>query len=91
MTMNKLEVFFDYICPFCLKGHGYLKELHPRYPEIEIAWRPCEAHPRPESYGPHSDLCIRGMFLRLSMAPIFGSITKGCLRRLQRTDLISLT
>jgi len=63
--MHKLEVFFDYACPFCLRGHEYLKELHPRYPEIEIVWRPCEAHPRPERYGPHSDLCMQGMFFAL--------------------------
>ena len=60
--MWKLEVFFDYACPFCLKGHRYLAELRPLYPQIEIVWRPCEAHPRPERYGPHSDLCIQGMF-----------------------------
>lgn len=60
--MNQLEVFFDYACPFCLKGHRVLAELHPLYPQIEILWRPCEAHPRPERYGLHSDLCIQGMF-----------------------------
>ena len=63
--MRKLEVFFDYSCPFCLKGHEYLKELLPRYTDIEIVWRPCEAHPRPENYGLHSDLCIQGMFYAL--------------------------
>ena len=60
--MRKLEVFFDYICPFCLKGHGYLRELLLQYPDIEVVWRPCEAHPRPEQYGRHSDLCIQGLF-----------------------------
>jgi predicted DsbA family dithiol-disulfide isomerase len=60
--MNQLEVFFDYTCPFCLKGHQYLMELLPRYPKVDILWRPCEAHPRPEQYGLHSDLCIQGMF-----------------------------
>jgi Predicted dithiol-disulfide isomerase involved in polyketide biosynthesis len=60
--MHKLEVFFDYACPYCLRGHEYLKELAPKYPQIEIVWRPCESHPRPERYGVHSDLCIRGMF-----------------------------
>ena len=63
--MNRLEVFFDYACPFCLKGHTYLKDLYPEYPDIEIVWRPCEAHPRPESYGFHSDLCIQGMYFAL--------------------------
>jgi len=61
--MKKLEVFFDYACPFCLKGYNSLTELLPGYPDIEVVWRPCEAHPRPEkSYGKYSDLCIRGMF-----------------------------
>jgi len=60
--MRELEVFFDYICPFCLKGHEYLKELLPKYPDIAVIWRPCEAHPRPERYGIHSDLCIQGLF-----------------------------
>ena len=60
--MRKLEVFFDYICPFCLKGYEYLRELLPQYPDVEIVWRPCEAHPRPERHGRHSDLCIQGLF-----------------------------
>jgi AraC-like DNA-binding protein len=50
-----------------LKGtFEYLKELHTLYPQIEIVWRPCEAHPRPERYGPHSDLIIQGMFFALA-------------------------
>ena len=60
--MRELEVFFDYACPYCLKGHGYLKELLPGYPDVEVVWRPCEAHPRPERYGKHSDLCIQGYY-----------------------------
>ena len=60
--MRKLEVFFDYVCPFCLKGHEYLRELLPKHTDIEVVWRPCEAHPRPERYGRHSDLCIQGLF-----------------------------
>ncbi|MDR1532170.1 MAG: DsbA family protein [Clostridiales bacterium] len=58
--MNKLEVFFDYTCPYCLRGHNYLCALLPQHPGIEVVWRPCEAHPRPEG-GKHSDLCIQGM------------------------------
>lgn len=60
--MPKMEVFFDYSCPYCLIGHEYLAELIGSYPEIEIDWQPCEAHPRPENYRPHSDLCIQAMF-----------------------------
>lgn len=62
--MRKLEVFFDYTCPYCLMGHKKLAELLPQHPDIEVVWRPCEAHPRPEQ-GKHSDLCIKGMFFAL--------------------------
>jgi predicted DsbA family dithiol-disulfide isomerase len=59
---QELHVFFDYICPYCLKAHKYLKELIPEYPAVTIVWHPCESHPRPDRYGPHSDLCIQGYF-----------------------------
>ena len=63
--MPKLEVFFDYACPYCLRGHESLLALLPQYPQVEIEWFPCEAHPRPGRYGPHSDLCARGMYFAL--------------------------
>lgn len=59
MTM---ELFFDYACPFCFKGHQNLLELKDKYPQLEIIWRPCEAHPRPETSAIHSDLAIQGMY-----------------------------
>lgn len=59
---HKLDVFFDYICPYCFRAHKYLAELIPDYPEVEVIWHPCESHPRPERFGPHSDLCIQGYF-----------------------------
>ena len=58
--MNKLEVFFDYACPYCMRAHELLAALPLDF--SDIAWCPCEAHPRPERYGIHSDLAIRGMF-----------------------------
>lgn len=66
----KLEIFFDYLCPFCEMGHSYWCELLPRHPEIEPVWRPCEAHPRAEEPGGrHSDLAIQGaLFVRESGA-----------------------
>ncbi len=57
-----LEVIFDYACPYCYKAHAYLKELRKAYPELQVRFVPCEAHPRPEHYGMHSDLCVMGMF-----------------------------
>ena len=59
--MKKLEVFFDYACPYCLTGHEYLVELLPKHTDIEVVWRSCEAHPRPEVYGKYSDLCVQGL------------------------------
>jgi predicted DsbA family dithiol-disulfide isomerase len=58
----KLEVFFDYTCPYCLRGHENLMAVRKENPALEIEWRPCEAHPRPEDWPPHSDIAIRGMF-----------------------------
>ena len=59
---RELHVFFDYICPYCLKAHEHLMELIPGYPDAAVVWHPCESHPRPDRYGPHSDLCIQGYF-----------------------------
>ncbi len=60
----KLEIYFDYLCEFCEKGHRYWTELLPKFPQIVPVWRPCEAHPR--AYEPHfprhSDLAIQGLF-----------------------------
>ncbi len=61
----KMEIFFDYTCPFCLKGHEYLLDLIGDYKDIEIIWKPTEAHPRPEVYGKHSDLCHQALLFAL--------------------------
>ena len=58
--MPVVEMFFDYSCPYCLRGHEYLLEVIGDYPSIQMHWQPCEAHPRPEP-GPHVDLAIQGM------------------------------
>ncbi len=43
----KLEVFFDYTCPFCYLGLHELNQLLPDYPELRPVWRPCELNPPP--------------------------------------------
>lgn len=58
----KLELFFDYICPYCYRGHRMFLELLPLYPDLEVVWRPCESHPRPENAYRHSDMAIQGMY-----------------------------
>jgi len=62
--MSVLEVFFDYLCPYCKHGHEYLVDILKEFPGPEIDWKPCEAHPRPEP-GPHSDIIIQGMYYAL--------------------------
>lgn len=47
-----LEVFFDYTCPFCYLGLSEVRTALKKHPDIEVAWRPCEAHPRPEPRQP---------------------------------------
>jgi len=63
--MRKMEMFFDYACPYCLTGHEYLIEVLPEHPDLELIWCPCEAHPRPEEYSRYSDLCVQGLLYAL--------------------------
>lgn len=58
----KLDVYFDYACPYCYRGHKNLLELLEHHPEVEVSWKPCEAHPRPEPSAVHSDKAIEGMY-----------------------------
>ena len=59
---KKVEIFFDYICPYCFKAHEQLNKLIKEYDDIEIIWCPCEINPRSQAYCMHSDLCIQGYF-----------------------------
>lgn len=63
--MRTLEVFFDYECPYCKRGYEDLKELLEDHDDIEVIWRVCEAHPRPEDHPPHTDLALQGYFFAL--------------------------
>lgn len=56
-----INVYFDYICPYCYRGIVNLLELLPDYPELSVAWVPCESHPRPETTYTHSDLAGQAM------------------------------
>ena len=62
--MADFELFFDHTCPYCYRGHGYLKELLLIYPDVEVAWRPVEAHPKVEEpeHKPYEDLAVQGAF-----------------------------
>jgi len=60
--MKQLEVYFDYLCPYCYKGHANLKDLLKEFSDISVIWRPCEAHPRPEVCKVYTDVANMGMF-----------------------------
>ena len=60
--MKKLEVFFDYNCPYCLKGHEQLLEFLPEYPGLEVIWHPCEISVFKKEQGKDTDLCLQAMF-----------------------------
>lgn len=60
--MRNLEVFFDYECPYCKRGYEDLLDLLKDHKDIELTWRPCESHPRPEDHPPHTDLALQGMY-----------------------------
>jgi predicted DsbA family dithiol-disulfide isomerase len=58
-----MQIFYDYECPYCKRGYEYLLEFIGEHPEIEIEWRPVEAHPRPENHPPHTDLCVQSFYV----------------------------
>jgi predicted DsbA family dithiol-disulfide isomerase len=67
--MTKVQVFYDYECPFCKRGWETLMDVLPTLQTngecagIEIEWRPIESHPRPEEVHPHTDLCIQAFYI----------------------------
>jgi predicted DsbA family dithiol-disulfide isomerase len=61
--MATMQIFYDYECPFCKLGYEYLGEYIGNHPEIEIEWRPVEAHPRPETHLPHTDLSCQSYYI----------------------------
>jgi predicted DsbA family dithiol-disulfide isomerase len=65
--MPKMQIFYDYECPYCKRGYEDLQTLIGNYPEIEIEWRPVESHPRPEDHPPHTDLCIQAFYAALEL------------------------
>jgi predicted DsbA family dithiol-disulfide isomerase len=64
-AMKKLRIFYDYECPYCKKGYeDFLECIKTADAGIdEIEWRPVEAHPRPESHRPHTDLACRSYYI----------------------------
>ena len=69
--MADFEVFFDHTCPYCYRGHKWLMELLPKFPNAVMAWRPVEAHPKAEEpeHVPYEDLAVQGAFFVREHSP----------------------
>jgi predicted DsbA family dithiol-disulfide isomerase len=61
--MARMQIFYDYECPYCKRGYEYFLGYIGDHPEIEIEWRPVEAHPRPENHPPHTDLSCQSYYI----------------------------
>ena len=61
--MPKLEMYYDYACPYCKKGYEILLTVLKNHPEVVVDWLPCEAHPRPEKWHIYSDLPAAGFYI----------------------------
>ena len=61
--MPKLEMYYDYACPYCKKGYEILLSVLEKHPQVEVDWYPCEAHPRPEVWHIYSDLPAAGFYV----------------------------
>lgn len=60
--MSKLEFFYDYDCPFCMRGYHALLENLALHPDIEVIWRPCDINPLPEANPYSYNLGIQGYY-----------------------------
>ena len=47
--MTKIEIYSDYVCPFCYLGEQILEEVRQENPdlEVEVEWKPFELRPFP--------------------------------------------
>ncbi|MEY8338884.1 DsbA family protein [Lachnospiraceae bacterium 62-35] len=86
---HDLKVYFDYTCPYCYRGMLDLLDLLPRFPELGIEWRPCEAHPFPEPWM-HSDVASQAMmFVRDyggNVLQFHEKVFEACFKKKKRID-----
>jgi predicted DsbA family dithiol-disulfide isomerase len=87
-----MQIFYDYECPFCKQGYEYLLEYIGNHPEIELEWRPVEAHPRPENHRPHTDLCIQSYYIARELGADMAAFHKAMFRAVavERRDVESI-
>ncbi len=60
--MKKVDVYFDFLCPYCKKGILDLVSIMTKSGNLHVNWIPCEAHPRPEVSRQYTDLCSEAYY-----------------------------
>ena len=61
--MKKLEMFFDYNCPFCLKGYDQLVDFLADKPEVQVIWHPCQIDVYKNKFtNLKTDISLQGMY-----------------------------
>lgn len=64
--MKKVEVFFDFNCPYCYKGHQSFVELLKEKPDLEVIWHPCEISVyKDPSVDTNADLSLQAMLFAM--------------------------
>jgi predicted DsbA family dithiol-disulfide isomerase len=71
--MTKLQIFYDYVCPFCKKGYESFLELTNGGSGFEIEWRPIESHPLPEDHPPHTNQSGQSYYVAREMGADMGA------------------
>ncbi len=60
MPAIKIQIYSDYICPFCFLGKAVIHELEKEFP-LNVEWLPFELHPNTPAEGMRWDTCYTGM------------------------------
>ena len=53
--MQKVIVYFDYVCPYCLIANANVNRFQAKYPEVSFEWKPWEIVPEAPKEGIHLD------------------------------------
>ena len=53
--MQKVIVYFDYVCPYCLIANANVNRFQAKYPEVSFEWKPWEIVPEAPKGGIHLD------------------------------------
>jgi predicted DsbA family dithiol-disulfide isomerase len=53
--LQKVTIYFDYVCPYCLIANANVNRFQVKYPEVSFEWKPWEIDPEAPKEGIHLD------------------------------------